>query len=108
MRATTKTPATEVFHIKTISIENYISFLSSLILAGGILFELPLFIYFLTKIGLVNEKLLKEYRKHAIVIILFLSALITPPDVSSQIILSLPFIGRYAWIMIIELSNPKK
>ena len=86
----------------TISLENYISFLSSLILAGGILFEMPLFIYFLTKVGLVNEKALKEYRKHAIVIILFLSALITPPDVSSQIILSLPLFLLYEISIVIS------
>ena len=79
----------------TISLENYIGFLTSLVFAGGILFEMPLFIYFLTKVGLVNEQLLKKYRKHAIVIILFLSALITPPDVSSQLILSLPLFLLY-------------
>ena len=86
----------------TISLENYIGFLSSLVLAGGILFEMPLFIYFLTKVGLVNEKSLKEYRKHAVVIILFLSALITPPDVSSQIILSLPLLLLYELSIVIS------
>ena len=85
----------------TISLENYISFLSSLSFAGGFMFELPVVIFFLAKVGLVTDKLLKSFRKHSIIIILFISALITPPDISSQLILSLPLVILYEFSIVI-------
>ena len=51
---------------------------------------LPIFVYFLSKAGILTESFMKKYRKHSLVIILILSAIITPPDVTSQILLSLP------------------
>jgi sec-independent protein translocase protein TatC len=64
-------------------------------LASGILFELPVVVYFLSKLGLVTPALMKHYRKHALVIILILSAIITPPDLSSQILVSIPVLLLY-------------
>ena len=58
-------------------------------------FELPVLIYFLSKIGIVSPPFLKRYRKHAFVLILILSAIITPPDVFSQILVSLPLVMLY-------------
>jgi len=69
-----------------IDLNSYFSTISTLVLASGIVFELPILIYFLTKIGVVTPDSLRQYRKHAIVGILLLAAVITPPDVSSQVL----------------------
>lgn len=78
-----------------IDISSYISLVRSSALASGIIFELPILIYFLTKIGLVTPQLLKKYRKFALVIVLVLSAIITPPDIASQIIVAIPILILY-------------
>ena len=59
------------------------------------IFELPILVYFLTKIGLVTPEFMKKYRRHSLVVILVLAAIITPPDVFSQILVSLPLIALY-------------
>ena len=61
----------------------------------GLFFLLPIASYLLTKIGLITPEFLKKYRKHAIVSVLILSAVITPPDVVSQIIVAIPIILLY-------------
>ncbi|PWK18598.1 twin-arginine translocase subunit TatC [Xanthomarina spongicola] len=78
-----------------IDISSYISLVRSSALASGIIFELPIIIYFLTKIGLVTPQILKKYRKFALVIVLVLSAIITPPDIASQIIVAIPILILY-------------
>ncbi len=83
----------EVFN--DIDISSYFSLIRSSTVASGVVFELPIIIYILTKIGLVNPTLLKKYRKFAIVIILAISAVITPPDVTSMIIVSIPILILY-------------
>lgn len=77
------------------SIDSYISFVTMLTLATGIVFELPIIIYFLTKIGLVSSAYLKKYRRYAIVIVIIIAAVITPPDVTSQILMSIPLLILY-------------
>lgn len=74
---------------------SYVSTVRSSVIACGILFELPIIIFFLTKIGLVTPEILKKYRKMALVVVLILSAIITPPDVASQIVVSIPIIILY-------------
>ena len=59
------------------------------------MFELPIIIYFLTKVGLVTPEILTKYRKIAMVLVLILSAIITPPDVASQIIVAVPVLVLY-------------
>ncbi len=76
-------------------ISSYIGLLRASVLATGIMFELPIIIYFLTKIGLVTPKILAKNRKLALVIVLSISAIITPPDIASQIIVSIPIIVLY-------------
>jgi sec-independent protein translocase protein TatC len=78
-----------------INLTSYISTVSSITLATGVIFELPVLIYFLTKIGLVTPEFLKKYRRHALVLVLALSAIITPPDVFSQILVAFPLMGLY-------------
>lgn len=74
---------------------SYISVVRTSVLASGLIFELPIIIYFLTKIGLVTPETLRKYRKISIVLVLLLSAIITPPDVASQIIVAIPILILY-------------
>jgi sec-independent protein translocase protein TatC len=76
--------------VNTININSYIGSLSSVTLASGIVFELPILILFLTKMGLVTPSFLRKYRKHSFVAIMILAAIITPPDVISLILVVLP------------------
>ncbi len=78
-----------------INLTSYISTVTSVVLASGVVFELPILIYFFSKIGLVTPQFLRKYRRHAIVLILILAAIITPPDVFSQILVCLPLMLLY-------------
>ena len=79
-----------------ISIEEYLSFVISMLLTGGIVFELPLVSFFLGKIGILTPKFMRKYRRHAIVIIVILAGILTPgPDVTSQVLLALPLLILY-------------
>jgi sec-independent protein translocase protein TatC len=77
------------------TITSYLDTLIPLILGTGLAFQLPLAMYFLAKIGIVGSGFLKKYRKHAIVIMLIVAGVITPPDVLSQVIVTLPLILLY-------------
>ena len=79
----------------TISLGSYITSISMLSLSSGIMFELPMVVYFLSKIGLLTPQFMKDYRKHAIVVILIISAIITPPDVTSQVLIAFPIYFLY-------------
>ncbi|WP_298488238.1 twin-arginine translocase subunit TatC [uncultured Maribacter sp.] len=76
-------------------LSSFIATVRSSVIACGILFELPIIIYFLTKIGIVTPEIMKKYRKIALVVVLILSAVITPPDVASQIIVAVPVLILY-------------
>ncbi|MGY0392927.1 twin-arginine translocase subunit TatC [Bizionia sp. KMM 8389] len=78
-----------------IDLSSYIALVRSSSLASGLVFELPIVIYFLTKIGLVTPQILKKYRKFALVIVLIISAVITPPDIASQVIVAIPILLLY-------------
>ncbi len=78
-----------------INLISYVSTIASVVLAAGIVFELPILVYFLSRVGLVTPKFLKKYRRHSLVLILALSAIITPPDIFSQLLVSGPLIILY-------------
>lgn len=78
-----------------ISLNSFITTITTTTLASGIVFQLPIVIYFLAKLGIVTPTILRTYRKHAIVGVLVLSAIITPPDITSQILVSLPLLVLY-------------
>ena len=78
-----------------IDINSYISLVKTSSLACGLVFELPIIIYFLSVMDLVSPQFLREYRKYAIVLILILSAIITPPDIISQVIVAIPLLILY-------------
>lgn len=81
--------------VPMITLQNYISFVGMLVLAFGVVFELPLVLMFLTQIGVVTPQFLSEKRRHAIVLILIVSAVITPPDAVTQLIMAGPLMVLY-------------
>lgn len=94
-----------------IDISSFIATVRASVLACGVMFELPILVFFLTKIGLVTPDFLKKYRKYALVIVLILSAVITPPDVASQIIVAIPVLILYQlsiYISALVLKREKK
>jgi len=81
--------------INQINIRSYISTISSICLATGLVFELPIVAFFLTKIGIITPDFMRKFRKHAIVVIFVLAAIITPPDVFSQTLVAIPLLILY-------------
>jgi sec-independent protein translocase protein TatC len=77
------------------SIDSYVSMVKTAVIASGLFFELPIIIYFLTKLGLVTPSFLRKYRKYAIVIVLIVAAIVTPPDVVSQVTVAIPMLLIY-------------
>lgn len=94
--------------INNIKLMSYVSLVASISLAAGILFELPVIVYFFSKIGLVTPEFLKKYRKHSLVVILVLAAIITPPDVFSQILVAMPMLLLYEISIVISKRIVKK
>lgn len=89
-------------------LSSYISTLTTLCLACAIMFELPVIVFFLTKAGLITPETLKLYRRHSIVVILVVAAIITPPDVVSQTLIALPLMLLYEVSIHISKSIRKK
>ena len=89
-------------------LSDYIGLVRTTVIASGLIFELPILIYFLTKVGVVTPQFLKTYRKYALVIVLIVSAVITPPDIVSQIIVAVPVLILYEVSIIISKIIYKK
>jgi sec-independent protein translocase protein TatC len=85
-----------------------VSTVTSVILACGVIFELPVLVYFLTKIGLITPEFMRKYRRHSLVVILVLSAIITPPDVFSQVLVAVPLLVLYELSIFISRRIVKK
>lgn len=85
-----------------ISLRSYITTVTTITLGVGILFELPILVYFFSKVGILTPGYMRKYRKAAIIIIIALSAVITPPDVISQILVGLPVLILYEFSIIIS------
>lgn len=79
----------------TINLGSYISTMTSICFAAGLIFELPIISFLLTKFGLLTPSFMKQYRKHSIIAILLLSAIITPPDMISQLLIGIPLFFLY-------------
>jgi sec-independent protein translocase protein TatC len=84
-----------VYVVPMISITSYISFVGSFILSFAVVFELPLILVFLVKIGIATPEFLRQYRRHAIMAILIVSAILTPPDICSQLLMAVPLVVLY-------------
>ena len=85
--------STEIFN--DFDLDSYVGLVRASVIASGLIFELPIIVYFLTKVGLVTPEVMIKYRKFALIIVLTLSAIITPPDVASQIIVAIPIVILY-------------
>lgn len=94
--------------LNQINLKSYIGTITSVVLAAGVTFELPVLIYFLSRTGLVTPQFLKKYRRHAVIIILMLAAIITPPDVFSLILVTFPLLILYEVGIIISKKTVKE
>jgi sec-independent protein translocase protein TatC len=81
--------------VNQINVRSFIGTLTSICLATGVVFELPIVAFFLTKIGIITPTFMRKYRKHAIVVIFIIAAIITPPDVFSQTLVAIPLLILY-------------
>lgn len=81
--------------INEFDLTSYVNTVIMLVLACGIMFQLPVFAYFFSRLGILHPAIMRQYRKHALVVILFIAAVITPPDVLSQILVTVPVYGLY-------------
>jgi sec-independent protein translocase protein TatC len=77
------------------TIKEYFGFCAKLLFAFGVIFELPLFVLFLSRIGIVNDKMLRKQRKYAILLVFVTSAILTPPDVMTQLMMAGPLLALY-------------
>ncbi|MDX1295025.1 MAG: twin-arginine translocase subunit TatC [Sulfurimonadaceae bacterium] len=90
-----------------INIEDYVGFFSKIMFGFGVAFELPVFAYFLALLGLVDDQQMKSFFKYAIVLIFVFAALLTPPDVLTQLLMAVPLIMLYGLsILIVKAVNP--
>lgn len=90
-----------------INIEDYVGFFTKIMMGFGIAFELPVFAYFLALLGLVTDRILKDFFKYAVIIIFILAALLTPPDVLTQLLMAIPLVLLYGIsILIVGVVNP--
>lgn len=90
------------------NITSYISSLTTVVLGGGIIFELPIIIYFLSKVGIISASFLRKYRRHAYIILLLLAAIITPPDVFSMMLVTMPLVLLYELGIFLAKNIEKK
>jgi len=92
------------------NVDSYMGMVKMSVLASGLYFELPIVIFFLSKLGLVTPEFLRKYRKYGIVIILIIAAIVTPPDVVSQIMVAIPMILIYELSIFISayVTNKKQ
>jgi sec-independent protein translocase protein TatC len=90
-----------------INIEDYVGFFTKIMFGFGLAFELPIFAYFLALLGLVDDRQMRGFFKYAIVIIFIVAALLTPPDVLTQLLMAIPLIILYGFsILIVRMVNP--
>jgi sec-independent protein translocase protein TatC len=94
--------------VNQINTRSYISTLTSISFASGVVFLIPIFSYFLSKVGILTPQFMKTYRKHAYVIMLLLSAVITPPDIFSQVMVCFPLVFLYEIGIMISRNVVKK
>jgi sec-independent protein translocase protein TatC len=94
--------------VNEFDITSYVSTFVALVFGSGLLFQLPVVIYFLSKIGLVTPQFLRRYRKHSIVVILIVAAIITPPDPLSQVLITIPLYLLFEISILISARVYKK
>lgn len=91
-----------------INLDSYVSTVAGVTFATALIFELPIVIFFMAKIGLVTAQGMREFRKYAVVVILMVAAVLTPPDITSQVLLFIPFYLLYEVSILIALRVERK
>lgn len=81
--------------VNTTTLDSFVSYMTMFTLPTGLVFELPIVVYFLAKVGLVGPSFMRQYRRHAVIVILVVASIITPPDVVTQFLIGLPLYGLY-------------
>ena len=94
--------------INEFDITSYVSTVVMLVFGSGLLFQLPVVIYFLTKVGIVTPEFLRKYRKHSIIIILIVAAIVTPPDPLSQMLITIPLYLLFEISILISSAVAKR
>lgn len=90
-----------------INIEDYVGFFTKIMFGFGLAFELPIFAYFLALLGMIDDRMMKDFFRYAIVIIFIVAALLTPPDVLTQLLMAGPLVILYGIsILIVRMVNP--
>ncbi len=89
------------------TLDSYVTYMTMFTLPTGLIFEMPVVAYFLARIGLVGPTFLRTYRRHAIVVILIIAAIITPPDVVSQTLVAIPLYALYE-VSILVVGNVQR
>ncbi|HIC45032.1 MAG TPA: twin-arginine translocase subunit TatC [Sulfurimonas sp.] len=90
-----------------INIEDYVGFFTKIMFGFGLAFELPVFSYFLALLGLIDDRMMKDFFKYAVIIIFIVAALLTPPDILTQLLMAGPLIVLYGFsILIVRVVNP--
>jgi sec-independent protein translocase protein TatC len=90
-----------------INIEDYVGFFTKIMFGFGLAFELPIFAYFLALLGLVDDRQMRDFFKYAVVLIFIVAALLTPPDVLTQLLMAIPLVILYGIsILIVRAVNP--
>ena len=92
----------------TPTLDSYIGYMVMFTLPMGLVFELPIVVYFLAKVGLIGPGTMREFRRHAIVVILIVAAFLSPPDAVSQVLIALPLFGLYEASILVAAREANK
>jgi sec-independent protein translocase protein TatC len=93
--------------VPMINVEDYIDFFTKIMLGFGLAFELPVLCYFLALLGLIDDKAMIGFFRYAVVLIFIVAAILTPPDVLTQLLMAIPLVFLYGLsILIVRMVNP--
>jgi sec-independent protein translocase protein TatC len=90
------------------TLDSYVNYMVMFTIPVGLIFELPILVYLLSKIGIVTPEFMRTYRRHAIIIILLVAAIVTPPDVMTQMLVGIPLIMLYEISILVSARVVKK
>lgn len=90
------------------TLSSYIGYMTMFTIPTGIVFELPVLVYFLAKLGVIGPQMMRTYRKHAIVVIAVVAAVITPPDVITMMLIGIPIYLLYEMSILVAQNVEKK
>ncbi|MBT8190701.1 MAG: twin-arginine translocase subunit TatC, partial [Bacteroidia bacterium] len=90
------------------TLASYVSYMTMFTVPTGLLFELPIVVYFLSIVGILTPSFMRTYRRHSIVMIFLLAAIITPPDITTQFLIGIPIIFLYEISIFISARAHKK